>query len=576
MQNSVMSGLYLELQRALPNRWLAVVVAALMVAAIATVVMAMPDRYESSTRLYINSEVVLRPLLRGIASDEDSDRREDLLKVLQATVLNSSNLDRLFEITDLGFDLSTEAKRGKAIGMIRKGFTISEQEEFDNLFDLTYTDTDPTRARNVLQGLLAVMVESKMGVAQKGYDDARKFLDAQIEAYQDQLRELEMQISTHRLENASVLGSTTHQQRMDAALATLRDAQIARQVAVLNRDRLKAQIEAAAKPGTDATAALYATDQTFPVAIDRLTALQTQLNQLLLVFTDQHPDVIATKREILLLTQQYGLGENLGSSVAQPFTALPGQVPPSSAVDAAMGTPGQPAATSPMAVGPTGATPVAAPGREPNGAQMQLFRSNFAVMDAERKVRDATAAVQAIESESTLAPAAEQQLEKLNREYAVVKENYEQLIRRRESAKITAAADVSSGVEQFRVIEAPTLPTSPASPDRPTFLILGALLAVVTGGALAYGLGLMRGAFVSAAEAEQTLGLPVIATLADQRGIVSRVSGAVDMMMLGGAILGIFVAAYVISATAGWFGPLRDEVYRLFGVDLSQLGGLLQ
>jgi uncharacterized protein involved in exopolysaccharide biosynthesis len=572
MQNSVFSGLYLELQRAMPNRWLGVVVAALMVATIATVVMAMPDQYESRSRMYINSEVVLRPLLRGIASEEDAESREDLLKVLQTTVLNTNNIDRLLEIPDLGFDLSTEDRRNKARGLIRNGVTIAEQEDTKNLFDLAYTDTDPTRARNVLQGLLAVMIESKMGLAQKGYDDARKFLDAQIEAYEQQLRELEAKITAHRMENAMVLGTTTHQQRRDAALAVLRDAQISRQVAASNRDRLKTQIEAAKKPGADATAALYATDQTFPAAIDRLTALQAQLSQLLLVFTDQHPDVIATKREIRLLTQQYGLGEDMGAAVAQPFTALPGQVPPSSAVNAAAGAPTQ---TTPAAVGPA-ATPVAAPARDPGGVQMQLIRANFAVMDAERRVRDAMAAVQAIEAEATLAPVAEQTLESMNREYAIVKENYEQLIRRRESAKITAAADISSGVEQFRVIEAATLPTAPASPDRPTFLILGALLAVVTGGALAYGLGLMRGAFVSAAEAEQTLGLPVIATLADQRGIVSRVSGAVDTMMLAGSIVGIFFAAYVISATAGWFAPLRDEIYRLFGVDLGQLGGLLQ
>lgn len=572
MQNSVFSGLYLELQRAMPNRWLGVVVAALMVAAIATVVMAMPDQYESRSRMYINSEVVLRPLLRGIASEEDAESREDLLKVLQTTVLNTNNIDRLLEIPDLGFDLSTEDRRNKARGLIRNGVTIAEQEDTKNLFDLAYTDTDPARARNVLQGLLAVMIESKMGLAQKGYDDARKFLDAQIEAYEQQLRELEAKITGHRMENAMVLGTTTHQQRRDAALAVLRDAQISRQVAASNRDRLKTQIEAAKKPGADATAALYATDQTFPAAIDRLTALQAQLSQLLLVFTDQHPDVIATKREIRLLTQQYGLGEDMGAAVAQPFTALPGQVPPSSAIDAAAGAPTQ---TAPAAVGPA-ATPVAAPARDPGGVQMQLIRANFAVMDAERRVRDAMAAVQAIEAEATLAPAAEQTLESMNREYAIVKENYEQLIRRRESAKITAAADISSGVEQFRVIEAATLPTAPASPDRPTFLILGALMAVVTGSALAYGLGLMRGAFVSAAEAEQTLGLPVIATLADQRGIVSRVSGAVDTMMLAGSIVGIFFAAYVISATAGWFAPLRDEIYRLFGVDLGQLGGLLQ
>jgi uncharacterized protein involved in exopolysaccharide biosynthesis len=141
MQNSVFSGLYLELQRAMPNRWLGVVVAALLVATIATVVMAMPDQYESRSRMYINSEVVLRPLLRGIASEEDAESREDLLKVLQTTVLNTNNIDRLLEIPDLGFDLSTEDRRNKA-RMIRNGVTIAEQKT-RNLFDLAYTDTDP-------------------------------------------------------------------------------------------------------------------------------------------------------------------------------------------------------------------------------------------------------------------------------------------------------------------------------------------------------------------------------------------------------------------------------------------------
>ncbi|NJO35618.1 MAG: hypothetical protein HC869_23630, partial [Rhodospirillales bacterium] len=401
-----------------------------------------------------------------------------------------------------------------------KRATVAEQEEYENLFDLVYTDTDPSRARNVLEGLLTVLIQSKMGLAKRDYDEARKFLETQIAEYQAKLQELETQISEFRLQNAGILGNTTYQQRLDVALAALRDAQIARQIAVANRDRVKAQIAEASKPGGDPQAAVFATDQTFPAAIDRLAALQTQLAQLLLVYTDQHPDVIATKREIKLLTEQYGLGESIGLAVAQPL--MPGQASPAAAVKAAAGeaAPGQPAATSPMAVVPPASImPAAAATGEPSNMRMTLIRANFAVMDAERRVRDATSAVRTIQTEAGVAPAAESQLDQLTRTYAVVKENYELLVRRRESAKIGGDADVSSGVEQFRIIEAPTTPSSPASPDRPTYLMLGALVALAIGGALAYGLGLLRGAFVSAAEAEQALGLPVIATLTDQRGV---------------------------------------------------------
>jgi hypothetical protein len=219
--------------------------------------------------------------------------------------------------------------------------------------------------------------------------------------------------------------------------------------------------------------------------------------------------------------------------------------------------------------------PAAVTTGEPSNMRMTLIRANFAVMDAERRVRDATSAVRTIQTEAGVAPAAEAQLDQLNRTYVVVKENYEQLIRRRESAKIAGDADVSSGVEQFRIIEAPTTPSSPASPDRPTYLMLGALVALAIGGALAYGLGLVRGAFVSAGEAEQALGLPVIATLTDQRGLVSRVSGAVDTMMWLGAALGIFAAAYVLSATGGWIAPIREGIIRFFEANIAGLVGLV-
>lgn len=566
MEKNFLSGLYLELLRAWPNRWLGIFVASAIVAVVAITVMAMPDQYESKSRVYVNAEVVLRPLLRGITPEDDPDTRENMLKILQSTVLNDRNIDMLLEIPELGFDVSTPSKRSKAIRAVRGGFKIVEQDDLENLYDLAYADTNGTRARNVLAGLLQVLLKAKSGFAQRDYDDAQKFLDAQIQEYQVKLQDLESQIAGFRLVNANLLGdTTTHQQRLAVALTALREAQLARKIAVANRDRIKGVI-AASSQGKVGGQAIFATDQTFPAAIDRLGALQNQLNQLLLQYTDQHPDVIATKREIALLTEQYGLGENLGR-VTQPFA--PGQVAPSAAVDAAIGAP-EPAPLTPASASPT-FTPAAA---ETNSMQMQLVRANFAVLDAERKTRDAEAAVAAIQEQSGTAPAAEAQLDQLTREYAVVKENYEQLVRRRESAKITAAVDLSTGIEQFRVLEEPSLPTGPTSPDRPSILLLAALASVLAGGAIAYGLGLLRGTFVSANEAEQALGLPVIARLANTQGVITRASQLIEVLMLLGAIGGIFAAAYVISATSGWAAPIRDQIYQLFQVGIGRALGL--
>ena len=96
----------------------------------------------------------------------------------------------------------------------------------------------------------------------------------------------------------------------------------------------------------------------------------------------------------------------------------------------------------------------------------------------------------------------------------------------------------------------------------------------MAGGAIAYGLGLLRGTFVSANEAEQALGLPVIARLANTQGVITRASQLIEVLMLLGAIGGIFAAAYVISATSGWAAPIRDQIYQLFQVGIGRALGL--
>ena len=202
---------------------------------------------------------------------------------------------------------------------------------------------------------------------------------------------------------------------------------------------------------------------------------------------------------------------------------------------------------------------------------MRLLQANFAVAEAERRIAAAQAELAVIEQMMRTAPAAETTLEQLNRDHAVLKENFEQLIRRRESARMRTAADVAAGAEQFRIVVAPSVPDEPAGPDRPTFLLLGTMFAVAAGAGLAYALGLLRGTFVSASEAEEALGLPVIARLTDRHGVLSRVGASADTMVLFGAIAALFVGAYVLSAATELLTPVRTEIYRLIEVTIGQL-----
>ncbi|MEQ1863888.1 MAG: hypothetical protein ABL996_04460 [Micropepsaceae bacterium] len=571
MATGLFSGIYYELLRAWPNRWLGYFVALVLASVIGAVVIALPDKYESSSRVYINSEVVLKPLLKGLTIESDFDAKEKMLRVLQASLLNPNNIDRLVRTPGMGFDASTASARAKAARTIRSGVVINKEDDAssEEVFTLNYLDTNATRARNVVQGLLSIFIETNIGQAQSDIQEAQKFLDTQITEYEQKLHDSDTRLSEFRLANAEVIGSVTHQVRLTAALAALRDAELARQVALSARERIKSRIDT---KEAGSAGVLLPTDQTFPSAIERLAALQAQLNQLLLRYTDQHPDVVATRNEIVLLTSQYGLSQSLAKAT-KPFTVLPGQVSVAPAIDSAVRQAGTSSASTAQAMQAQDGKFQTVASAEPSAIQMQFMQASFAVMDAERRVTAAREAVKVIDQQSGTAPAAEATLDQMTRDHAILKENYDQLVRRRESARMTQAADLSSGAEQYRIIQAPSIAEEPSSPDRQMFFLVGAFISVAAGGALAYALGMLRGTFVTASEAELALGLPVIARLTNRQGLLSRVSASADALTLAAGTAGIFVAAYILSSTTSVLAPMRTEIYRFIETNISPLIG---
>lgn len=556
MNSSLFVGIYQEALRAWPNRWLGFSMALMIAAAVALVATVLPDRYQSKAKVYINTAAVLEPLLKGLAVADDGEKRVRLLRVLQTTLVSKDNVERLIKTPGMGFDTSTAAARKRAYDTIVAGVAVSEEAQ--NLFSFDYVDTDPVRARNVAQGLLQLFIGRDIMDARQELNAAREFLDKQIAEYATRLYDLERQIADFRVNNADELGSTAFQTRLSAARTALREARFARQVAIETRTRIEQRMAS----GPNAKPLLVANEATLPNLVDRMTALQDQLNRLLLQYTDKHPDVVATKREMQQMSEMYGLNENL-ASVAKPISQLPGGVPPSAAVDSAV-PPATVAVAAAAESAPVQKAAASAPSAGVSAIKLQLLHANFAIADAERKLQAAEAELSAIQSLAATAPSAETSLDQLNRDYALTKENYEKLLRGRETARMQTAANMAGGTEPFRVIVAPWVPDLPFGPDRRAIMLLGTLFAIAGGGGLAYALGLLRGTFVSAAEAESVLGLPVIAQLTNRQGVLSRMSQSADAFALLTAVVGLFVAAYVWSAATQWMSPIRGEIYRLF------------
>lgn len=143
------------------------------------------------------------------------------------------------------------------------------------------------------------------------------------------------------------------------------------------------------------------------------------------------------------------------------------------------------------------------------------------------------------------APQLEAEAAQLNRDYAIHKKNYEDLVARRESASISGELDVASGVADFRLIDPPRVAPQPVAPNR-LMLLAAAMAAAIGAGVFAsFAASQLRPVFFDTNELRNKTELPVL-------GVVSRMVSEEDLrrekrdkirFWIGSAVL---VLAYII------------------------------
>jgi hypothetical protein len=114
---------------------------------------------------------------------------------------------------------------------------------------------------------------------------------------------------------------------------------------------------------------------------------------------------------------------------------------------------------------------------------------------------------------STQAPEVEAQLAQLNRDYEVNRENYQKLVERRESARLSGNLSSATDMLTFRVIEPPTAPNVPSGPNRLRLFSLVFAAALAAGLAAAFLLSQLRPTFLSQTALRDATGLTILGSI---------------------------------------------------------------
>lgn len=474
----------------------------------------LPDQYEASARVYVDTQSVLRPLLKGLAVETDTGSE---VAIMTRTLLSRPNLEKVARMTDMDLEATTPEEMDKLLDRLHETIHLTGLAR-ENLYTITYTDSDSLRAKQVVQALLTIFVETSLGDTRKDTDIAQRFLDEQIKEYEARLFAAEEALKEFKRKNVGLMPKEGQEyyQQLQEANSRLAAARLELNESLRRRDELQRQLRGEEPtfgmiPSTTPTPQLAANS-----ALDtRIQNMQARLDDLLLHYTDKHPDVVALQRTIATLEAQK----------ADELKQLQKPMPERSLSSTIL---------------------------ETNPVYQQL---RISLGEAEANVAALQVRVESFQQEvdklrqmvDTI-PRVEAELKRLNRDYSINKQNYETLLVRRDSAKMSREAGKSSENVKFRIIDPPHVPLEPSGPNRPllvTVVLVGSLLAGVV---FAFFMSQVRPSFDSVRTVGHELGVPVFGSVSRIWTGHARLKRRAELLAFGAtglllvAIYGVYMA----------------------------------
>jgi polysaccharide chain length determinant protein (PEP-CTERM system associated) len=479
-------------------RWHAVVITWTVALIGWAVVLRLPNQYEASARVYVDTQSILKPLLSGMTTLPNLDQQ---VMFMRRTLISRPNVERLMRMVDLDVKAKDSKQHEKMVDDLIAQIKIAGTER-DDIYTLTYTSDNPKLGKDVVQSLLTIFVEGSFSGKKQDSEKAVQFIDDQIKSYEEKLAAAENSLKEFKIKHMGLLprdGGGDFGSQLVQATEQLSQARLGLAEAEQARNAIRRQINGEpAKPGE-----VVETAVTDPELESRIATAQKNLDTLRLQYTEQHPDIAANRRLLdQLLAQKADLAKHKKRS------ADPG------------------AGYSPML----------------QQLNISLSQAEAQVATMQTRVAEYAGRVARLRTQSVEVPEIEAQLAQLNRDYQVNKENYQKLVERRESARLSGDLSSATDMLTFRVIDPPTVPAQPTGPNRLRLFSLVFAGALAVGIAVAFLMSQVRPTFLSQSTLREVTGLPVLGSIGMNWTAEQTVRRKRRLMALGVSVLVLFGA----------------------------------
>lgn len=462
-----------------------------------------PNQYVSWAKVHVDTQYVLRPLLSGMVVEPNLNQA---VQLLTRTILSRQNLEQIANNSNLNLGGLTPIQKDKMLSALRDQIHISNVG--NDLYDIEYANHDPAIAKAVVQQVLNILMADALGATQEDSSSAQKFLKEQLEKYGNDLNNAENVLAEFKRQNLGYMPSDNGGYVTQLQMAQQTKAQLLNQLEVSQSEMktLASQIRGMRQGKTPVN----------PAQDPNVLALNAQiqkdkqtLSNLLTQYTADYPGVISLESRIKLERKQRdALIANLKKRETDTF--------------------------------------------DPNNPVYQdiSLRANKVSVEIEgikTKLGQVNRQIENLQHRADKMTKVEAQLDALTRNYQVTQDQYNSLLRRLYSAKLSQSAQASGNPLKFQIIDPPILPLIPTSPKRHVMAFMAMVVAIGAGVALAYLLAQLKPVFLTKAELMEMFSLPVVGAISLAQTTTYLKAHRIRVLMFGaGCVAFLLVGVLVI------------------------------
>lgn len=398
---------------------------------------AWPRGYMVFTTILVSDRNIIQPLMQGAAA---TTTVTDRARIAREIINGRKVMNQVIEAAGWAGPTTPESERDKIIDRLNRRIAITNAG--NNLIKIEYRDADPERTYRTTQTLADVFikesVEAKAAESQAAFD----FIDQQTQQYHEKLMKMEEKLKDFQIANIDVRPGSEGDvnSRMSALQTRIEQSQQDLKEAETKKRSLERQLS-----GEVETATAMTREGQYR---QRLAELQSQLQQLRMTFLDTYPDVIRVRHQIddlneaIAAEHQRRARNPAGGAIASDDSII---------------------TTNPM---------YQQLKHDLSQTQVQIDMLNARIAEARQQLRD-------VADQSKRIHGGEATIAELTRDYQVNRDIYQDLLKRRESARVSMNMDRENQGLTFKVQEPAAFPMQPSGLRFGHFIAIGLILGII-------------------------------------------------------------------------------------------------